>query len=182
MPNPGAGPFALPLGLNQGFGQSFVGYNTIGGTWTTLITQRYYLTKVVLPSAAQFTSIDAYLRPSTDATITNLIAVVLSDVADAPSVLLAGSATGAVYLSNSATMPGAGRWLSLPIGAYLAAGAYWIGVANNAGTALDIANDGGGTDRFFTVGGAMLMTGTYPSAWAITTGTVRYSIRASILS
>lgn len=182
----GTGVYSVPPGSGGGGGlaQSFVGYNTIGGTWTTLSNFKYFLKQITLVAASTFTSIDAYLRPSTDNIALRWGATVLSDVAGAPSVLLAGGEFVETYLSNSASMPGAGRWLSIPVGAHLAAGTYWIGVGGSTGAGnFDMANDGSGSDVTFVVGGSnFYITGAYPSAWTITTGSVKWSIRASILS
>ena len=181
----GTGIWSIPAGGGGGgIAQSFVGYNTIGGTWTTLVTDRYYLKKITLAAASTFTSIDVYIRPSTDNTITNVAVTILSDVAGVPSVLLAGNGIGNAYFSNSSSMPGGARWFSIPIGAHLAAGTYWIGFGASAGAAnLDMANDGSGSDVTFTVGGGgFYTTGTYPTAWTLTTGAVKWSIRASVLS
>ena len=82
-------------------------------------------------------------------------------------------------LKSSAPAAAAGR-LDRMLGAHLAAGTYWIGFVT-ASARFDVAYDGSGADQYFTasVFGA---TGAYTSAWAITTGSRKYSIRASILS
>jgi hypothetical protein len=102
--------------------------------------------------------------------------------AGSPDILLAAntSLNGGMYLSNSASMPGAGRWLSIPIGATLASGDYWIAFLVDTAR-IDIANDGSGSDRHFT-SSVNAISGTYPSAFAVTTTALQYSIRASILS
>ena len=173
-------------GGGGGLSQSFVGYNTIGGhTAAGLTSERYYLKQITLAAASTFTSIDCYIRPSTDNVTTNLAVTVLSDVSGSPSVLLAGNSLGnldGVYFSNSSSMPGAWRWWSVPVGVSLASGTYWIGVTLGAGAGnFDMAYDTGGSDVTFNTGG-VYTTGAYPSAWALTVGTFKYSIRASILS
>ena len=182
----GTGAFSVPAGGGGGISQSFVGYNTIGGTWTTLVNRRYYCKSITLANASTFTSIDAYLRPSTDNVGTGLAAVIMSDNSGAPSVLLAASqmtGVSGVYLSNSSSMPGAGRWLSFPIGTHLAAGTYWICLTGgDNSTFFDMANDGSGSDQTFTTSASLYITGAYPSVWTLTTGSVKWSIRASILS
>jgi len=183
----GTGAYSVPAGGGGGISQSFVGYNTVGGTWTTITASRYYLKQITLASAATFTSIDAYLRPNIDNVANEALAVILSDSGGSPSVLFAGASLlgpNGIYLSNSSSMPGAGRWLSFPIGAHLASGTYWIGIAVGAGAGnFQMANDGSGSDVTFTVtGGLLYLTGAYPSAWALSVGSVQWSIRASILS
>jgi hypothetical protein len=177
----GAGGVAWAAGGGS-ISQAYVGYNTIGASWETLTARRVYLKQITLASDTQLMSIDMYLRPSTD-NLTGLRVMVLTDNAGAPDVLIAqgsGTRDGDIYLSNSASMPGAGRWLSIPLGVYLPAGTYWIAfVSSNA--FLDVAYDGSGSDQYFTPSG-YYATGAYPSAWAITTGARKYSIRAGTIS
>jgi hypothetical protein len=169
----------VAAGGGGGLAQSFVGYDAAGASWETLTTFRCYYKSITLASAAQFQSIDVYLRPSTDNTA--LFGVMIADDnSGAPGHLIASGGGASHYLSNSSSMPGAARWLSIPVGAYLGAGTYWIGFESN-GTLFDVAYDGSGNDQYFTAS-VFTLTGPYPSAWAITTGTRKYSIRASILS
>jgi hypothetical protein len=109
--------------------------------------------------------------------------MLLSDNAGAPDQLIAFSGIGnnTLYLANSSTMPGGGRWLSFPIGRYVAAGTYWIAVTY-AGTAnVDLAYDASGSDKYFTAS-QLLATGSYPTAWTVNSATnQRWSIRASTI-
>lgn len=164
-----------------GLSQSFIGYNTAGGSFETLTAKRAFFKSVTLAATSTFQSIDVYMRPSTD-NVGGISIMICADNSTAPGVLLAGnsSAANGFYLSNSASMPGAARWVSIPIGATLAAGTYWIGFMSDQ-TVYDVAYDGSGSDQYFTAS-LFLVTGAYPTAWAITTGTRKYSIRASILS
>lgn len=168
-------------GGGGGLTQSYLGYNTIGGTWTTIVSTRHYCKKITLAAQATILSVDIYLRPSTDNT-SGALATVMLDNAGEPGVLVGFSeiTTALLYLSNSASMPGAGRWVSFPIGITLPAGDYWIAFAG-VGALWDIANDGSGADHYFTPG-TLYVTGAYPSAWTITTGSVKYSIRANVIS
>lgn len=168
-------------GGGGGATQSYVGYNTIGGTWTTVTTFRQYMKKVTFSAAANLQSIDLYVRPSVD----NLYGIhvgILSDNAGSPDLLIGGNSSGnsGFYMSNSATMPGAGRWLSIPMGGYYAAGDYWITFIGEFAR-FDIANDGSGSDRFFTTT-VFSLSAPYPTAFPITTTALRYSMRASILT
>jgi len=161
--------------------QAFVGYNTVGGSWATLTDKRVYCKQVTLANACLVTSIDAYLRPSTD-NIGSIGVLITTDNSTAPGTLIAqgGTATAAgLYLSNSASMPGAGRWLATPVGAWLAAGTYWIGITAGLNR-FDLAYDGSGTDQIFTAS-INVITGAYPSAWTITTTSDKYSIRANTI-
>jgi len=171
-------------GGGGGLGHSFVGYNTVGGTWTTLVSKRQYCKQITLAADSLVASVDIHVRGSTD-NISGVLVAVLTDNAGSPGVLVAGSTTestahGGVYLSNNGSMPSAGRWFSMPVGVWLTAGTYWICFMVDT-TLWDIANDGSGSDVWFGPG-QFIITGGYPSAWSLTTGSVKYSIRASILS
>jgi hypothetical protein len=158
---------------------SFIGYNTAGGSFVGMTAHRVYCKKVTLAGDTQFHSIDAYMRPTTD-NITGIHATILADNSNAPGGLVAavGVAINEFYLSSSSSMPGTGRWVSIPMGAFLGAGDYWITVQMpNAN--VGIAYDGSGGDKHFTASG-FYATSAYPSAWSITTTTDRFSIRARV--
>ncbi len=146
---------------------------------------RTYCKQVTLSADGTLIGIGIYVRPAID-NIGAIGVMVMADNSGEPGVLVAANsvpyqspsiATGTIYLSNSSSMPGAGRWLHLPIGASLAAGTYWIAFVSDVDR-FDIAYDSG-SDHYFT--GQYLMSGAYPSAWAITTGSRSYSIRASVI-
>lgn len=172
-----------------GLSQSFVGYNTIGGTWTAMVAHRHYVKKITVATAFDLLSVDAHIRGNADNVI-NFVAFFLDDNAGAPGKLLSWSGTldaaGNVYLSTTATVPGAGspgRWFSSPVSGHYAAGDYWIGVV--AGTTyaarIDLANDGSGTDVHYTAS-AEFVVGGYAAAYAQTTSAIKNSVRASIHS
>jgi len=112
--------------------------------------------------------------------------VLLDDNSNAPGKLLAFGIAGtpasnAIYLSNSASMPGAGRWVGTGLNYETAAATdYWICVQGSTNV-FDIAKDGSGSDQTF-VASTFLATGAYPSAWTITTTSDDYSIRALMLT
>lgn len=150
------GTLQVPAG--GGLAQSFAGYNTIGGTFTPMVVRRHYVKKITVATAFDLLSIDAHIRANTDNTV-NFVAFFLDDNAGAPGKLLSWSGTldaaGNVYLSTSATVPGAGspgRWFSSAVSGHYAAGDYWIGVVAGAtyATRIDLANDGSGTDVYYT--------------------------------
>jgi hypothetical protein len=167
-------------GLVGGMGQTYLGTNNIGGTWTAMTARRIYAKKITLTATSVITSIDVYLRPNTD-NVSNLVAGVISD-SSGPNLLIGAGGYAPTYLSNSSSMPGAGRWVSLPISTSQAAGDVWIAVMAENGL-YDLANDGssGSNDRYWT-SSVFDMMGTYPTAFSVTsTGTPIYSIRASVL-
>ncbi len=167
-------------GGGGGIGQSFIGYDAIGASWQTITAFRVYWKQIVLSNSAQIVSIDVHLRPSTD-NLSAINVMLAADNAGEPGVLLGlnASPSGVVYLSNSSSMPGAGRWLSVAMGNYLPAGTYWIGFTSDQAR-WDVAYDTG-TDHYFTASG-YYATGAYPSAWSITTSAQKWSIRASVLT
>jgi len=168
-------------GAGGGLAQSFVGYNTIGGTWTAMAASRQYLKKITLSAAGILTSIDAHVRANADSvTNTYLIGLLLTDNAGVPDLLISAPASTVLLLSNTTTgLPHGGRWFSIPLGTYLAAGDYWIGVQGYSAL-FDIAHDASGADVYWTTGG--LYTSGSHTAFAKTTTTIRHSIRASLLS
>jgi hypothetical protein len=164
-----------------GLAASFVGKNAIGASWQTMGVNRIYCKSITLAATSELIAVSAYMRPSTD-NLATMIASVMDDNAGAPGKLVgfSGFPVGNTYLSNSSSMPGAGRWVHLPIGATLAAGTYWIAISASAGV-YDLAYDGSGSDKYFSPSGSYA-TGAYPTAWAITTTAQDFSIRARILA
>lgn len=173
-----AGTVTAVGGTGGGLSQSYVGYDTVGGSWAALTAGRQIVKKVTLAAAATFTSIDIYLRANVD-NYTDLEMALLTDNGGVPDLLIAVAPTSNILLSNATTgFPHGGRWVGAAIGNHVAAGDYWIGfrAGNNY---FDITYDGSGSDVYWQPGA--LVSG-YHSALAQTTGSLKYSIRASILS
>jgi len=166
------------VGGSGGLAQSFLGYNTIGGTWTATAANRHYVKKVTLATDGLLTSIDIYIRSNADAT-TLLTPVLTTDASGVPDHLIIRAAVASTVFQETSSGAQPGRWVAMPIGAWLTAGDYWIGFWCSS-TGLDIANDGSGSDVFWTSAG-QYVSGTYYNSGK-TTGSVKYSIRASILS
>lgn len=173
----GTGAYTVPAGGGGGGSTSFLGYNAAGASWETLTTNRHYYKKFTM-AAAGWVDVQAYLRPSTD-NVAYMIGEIAADNAGEIGILRAAQALGTTYLSNSSSMPGSGRWVSV-CKAYLdAAGDYWGGFTNDQAR-FDLAYDGSGSDHTFTAS-LLTATGGYPTAWTITTGTRKYSIRIAVL-
>lgn len=178
----GVAPSYQAGGAGGGLAQSYVGYNTIGGTWTAMVVRRIYLKKVTLAAAATFTAVEAYVRANTD-NFCDMSGVLLTDSAGVPDLLIGEVASHALLLSDDTSPPAPGRWFSLPLGYHVAAGDYWFGVAAGVITGasyFDLANDASGSDVYWTTTGAYV-SGSH-TAFAKTTSAVKNSIRASILS
>lgn len=169
------------VGTAAGFTQDYIGHADVGASWFTITAKQQYCKQVTLVEDMFVSSIEAYLRPSTD-NVGGLIATVLSDNSGNPGTLLASSMIpgDSLYLSNSASMPGAGRWFVMPIGVYLTAGTYWLCIMGQ-NNRFDLAYDASvGADKTFT-SSLFIATGAYPSAWSISSTTDRYSIRANTI-
>jgi hypothetical protein len=160
--------------------RSFVGYNTIGGTWTAVVADRHYMKKITLATDSLLSSIDVHLRSNANA-ITGLSPILTTDAAGVPDHLIIppyGRGNGMVFQeTSSGAQPG--RWVSFPIGVWLPAGDYWIGFLCT-GAGVDVANDGSGSDVYWTSGGSYA-SGTYYNSGK-TTGSVKYSIRGSLIT
>jgi hypothetical protein len=163
-----------------GLSQSYVGYNTIGGAWTATVGGRMYAKKVTLASAAILLAIEIHVRPNAD-NFSDIEGLVAEDSASTVGLIIGGASVGAVLMSAATSgFPGTGRWFSIPIGKYLTAASYWIGFRTGAAI-LDIANDASGSDRYWTNTGGNYISGNHASLTQ-TDSTLKYSIRASILS
>lgn len=169
-------------GGGGGLTHAYVGTNAVGASWETLTNLRMHFKSFTLASAGFLGAISAYLRTSTDAD-TAVYCGVWNDSAGNPGILVGYN--GAVQrndliLSHQAGV-GAGRWLHMPMGIYLPAGTYWIGVMKSSSIGnLDIAYDAG-SDKYITFAGDYLVDATH-TALTVTTSARLYSIRASILS
>jgi len=170
-----------------GLRQQYVGYNTIGGSTETMAYLRVYAKKVTLASASLLTSIDAYIRTNTDDHAASLYACVFSDNAGTPDLLLAQVAPGdggvMLYLSKASATNGTARWFSTPIGMWLSAGDYWIGVQMFQGAGnqpFTIYYDATGSDRYQT--SSFNGNADWGGLFAPTTTANQYSIRGSLLS
>lgn len=162
-----------------GLSQAYVGYNTVGGSWETPgVNAKVYAKQVTLAADGLIGSIDAYIRVGSTTYGKPPSAAIYTDVTGAPGLVIAAGNMDPGILYGSV----AGRWYSVPMGVWLTAGTYWIVIrsSDNGGAALiDVAYDGSGTDRTATgVDGAHKDWASYSP----TTGTVKYSIRASVLS
>jgi hypothetical protein len=166
-----------------GLTHSYLGYNTIGGTTEAVLARQWLAKKVTVGTAGVITSIGAYIDQVTTATTTNMGVAVFEDNAGTPRKLLASNATtvgtGQLWLEAVSGTPGDPRWMHLPLGLYVPAADYWLGVVLD-GTAYNVYKDGSGADRRWQHSTAIRFSDA--GLVAITTTTDRYSIRASFLS
>lgn len=162
----------------SGLTQSYIGYNTIGGSVEQATAGRQYMKSVTLAADSQLLSIDAYMSGQVD-NFTSLAAVVLTDAAGVPTLLIGAAQAPSILMTNSTSgFPDPARWLSIPMGIYLTAGTYWIGIAfgNNY---FNINYDSGAD--VYQANTAGYVAGAHASLTQ-TTSARKYSIRGNILS
>ncbi len=176
--------YAAPSG---GLTHAYLGYDTVGASWETMTTDRVYAKKITVATAGIITSIGAYVQnnaAAADDQVESLAAAVYTDAAGTPGLVVAYSVNPLTSIMLDALAgaggDGVGRWLHIPIGLYVAAGDYWIAVAGmDTITSMQIAYDGSGSDRYYTAAGTWFVDWGW---YAPTTGSNKYSIRASIIS
>jgi hypothetical protein len=163
-----------------GFTHTYLGYNTIGGSAEAVTVRRWYAKKITVASAGVITSIGAYVDQTAAGTTTHMGVGLFEDNAGTPRYLLAANApvigTGTLWLEHSSGSAGQPRWMTLPLGVYVTAGDYWIGVVFDS-TSYSVFKDGSGADRYWTHGTGIRFSDA--GLVTITTTTDRYSIRAS---
>lgn len=167
----------LPGG-GGGMTQAYIGYNTIGGTvaaWGA--AHRTYMKKVTIASAGILTSVEVYTKANANGATPMVRVGLWSDNAGTPKLLLAAATAETLLFEQEATVKDP-RWFGIPLGYYLAAGDYWIGVQCSA-VAFDIYSDTSGTDDYYTPGGVWLADVGYT---ALTVTTDKYSIRGSFIN
>jgi hypothetical protein len=169
-------------GAGGGVTFEVAGYNTIGASTENLTVNRVIAKQVTLANNAALYSIDAYLNQDSD-NVHGLGVAVYSDVAGDPGrvIAVAPQSVNGYFFHLTAAPAGdyAARWVSFPIGCYLAAGNYWIAIMNtSAGGNLILAYDGSGADRYYGAGGLWFTDWGYYSP---TTSGNKYSIRAQLL-
>lgn len=170
-------------GLAGAMTHSYLGYNTVGGSAETMIQWRVYATQITLTAPALIASIGAHVRGK-GSTDQQLRVGVWADSSGSPSELLATNGatvgTGGLYLESVAATDGNYRWLHIPVGIYLTAGTYWIGVQAGGTSDCDLKYDGSGSDKYWTSTIDDITDG--GSVFSISTSSNRYSIRANAVS
>ncbi len=168
-----------------GLTHTFAGYNTVGGSYESMITHRWYAKKITLASAGLLASIGAYIQATTSDSVGGAIGVCLwDDASGTPDHVLSfiTQFDDTALLDNVSGGGGVSRprWLHRPVGMWLAAGDYWIGIAASDITdTIQVAYDGSGSDRYFTAGGHWVADWGW---YTPTTSSNKYSIRADVLT
>lgn len=158
---------------------SYIGYNTIGASQEAVTNGRAYLKKVTIAADGVLTSIGAYYdMPSTAGTHQTGV-VVHADVAGAVGEPIAHSPCIDVSGTGLVTATSNAQWRHMPMGLYLPAGDYWIGIMfRGDGVAPDLYYDTSGSDRIYTSGDVYFAS---PTVHADSDSTRQYSIRGSFL-
>lgn len=161
-----------------GVTHTYVGYNTAGGSNTSMVGGKAYMKKITLASAGWLGSIGVYLDHSATTNVQTLAAWVMSDNAGTPNLVIG---VGANWNSTSFYINTTPRWVDISMGVYLPSGDYWMVVQrpSDPGSDLRIYYDGSGTDKTQAIGNAWLADG---SLYTISDTTNKYSIRGSILT
>jgi hypothetical protein len=142
-------------GLAWGSGGSGLSHTTLGTTSVGATGFRSgrgaYVKKITLASAGELSALWAHVKGDGSSPI-GMVPVIYSDTAGAPINLIYG--LGGVITSSPVRVLGmilntTARWMVLPVGAWLAAGDYWVGffaLVTNTGQ-LSLAYASGGSDK-----------------------------------
>jgi hypothetical protein len=159
-----------------GLSHSYIGTTTIAGTWESVSDNTIYLQKVTLSSAGVLLSVSVYIKAPSQV-IGPLTMSVYEDDSGSPGGLLASNPPGDE--DNELFLPDADHWYTMPLGIYLEAGDYWVGVrfpGDTGNAAIDV-DTSTGSDETYQASWIRDLTSVSPTA---TTKT--YAIRASVLS
>jgi hypothetical protein len=168
-------------GGGGGLTQTYVGTNSVGGSTDALTTARIWILKqIVLAAAAFIPSVEIYCSGNATNPTFGWYSVLATDNgSSAPGVLLSVGAGGEAQ-SAGIFMDSSYRWVSVPLGAWLAAGTYWIGACT------DVTQFNHPNLKYDTPGGVSDVYGAPPSylgesgGWPTNTGR-SYSLRAPVL-
>lgn len=165
-----------------GFSQSYVGTNSVGGTWEAGVIRTVYLKKITVPSGGRLLAdIQAHLRSAAGGQVGGVAFGLYADNGGAPREFLGHgplAVNDSVLMSTSASA-GLGRWLGAGFSRWLDAGDWWIGVYIVDTTGIEIATvTTGGTDRTYQAGGTWQTDAGFTT---VTTTVKDYSIRASLI-
>ena len=158
---------------------SYVGYNTVGGSWETAAVNEWAIAKqIVLASACWITEVEAYIQIGSAGKIASLIPALYTDSGGNPAQPFRthpSASTASNVVGLPATTP---MWLGTGGLGWVAAGTYWIVIrtTDGGGTQLpQIAYDSG-SDQ----------TQDFPAAdfpiWGGSSASRKYSIRVGILT
>lgn len=161
-----------------GLTHTYVGYNTAGGSNTSMVGGTAYMKKITLAADGWLGAIGVYIDHTAATNVQTLAAWVMSDNAGTPDLVIG---VGANWNSTSFFINTTARWVDIAIGKFLTAGDYWLVVQRptDGGSDLRIYYDGSGSDKTQAIGAAWNADG---NLYSISSTTNKYSIRGSILT
>lgn len=166
----------------SGLTHAFVGYNTIGGSTEAITARRWYLKKITIAAAGVLASVGCYVKQTSAGTTACIGVGVFEDNAGSPRYLLginSGTVDSVTWLEHNSGSAGDARWFHLPLGIYVPAADYWIGVTSDS-TTYQLYKDGSGGDRYFTPSTGIRYSDA--GLFTVTTTTDKYSIRGSLIT
>ncbi len=170
----------LPNAAGASFTHAYLGYNTVGGTAAAMTAFRQYLKKITVSTAGILTAIEFYTKANANGATPTIAFGLWDDSAGSPVHLIAMGSKQSLLLERAGNVKDA-RWLGGPIGVYVPAADYWIGVQSST-TSFDIYNDASGTDHYLSGTTASYLTDVGSTFGVDNTTTNKYSIRASIIT
>ncbi len=163
--------------------QTYVGYNTIGGTTETVGTNTWkFLYKTfTLTNPGFLASIDVYCKGN-GSNVASLFSGLMDDNAGAPGKTISigtfpGEDATATHPLINTVFSSTPRWVSMPSGIYLPAATYWFVICygNSTSGAQTVYFDGSGSDR------TRADNNTWLNEATTTSGSNKYSIRGNII-
>lgn len=158
-------------------GVTYLGYNSIGGSWSGQGQYSEWIKKITVPQAGLLSSIDVYIKGNNN-NVFGISPGLFDDYGNSPGNLIIGSVlpggSYSIYLNSE------GRWLSLPVGRWLEPGDYWISVMLGVnGQCCSIAYDAG-NDLYRNIGGYYNSDG---KGWFSPSNSgAKFSLRAALVS
>lgn len=179
----GTGAYTVPAGGGGGgVTQSYLGYNTIGGSTEVITANRIFMKKFTMASAGLVNELELYLDEDADQVCGLPTIAVWADNAGVPDSLIAqqGDVTAAdnFYLgASSSSWPA--RWIGVgSFGKWLTAADYWVGWMFSDVGNLRMYYDAG-SDRILPTSAAWLANG---DRYVQSDSTHKFSGRVSFLT
>lgn len=171
------GPFgtATPGGITQ----AYAGYNSIGGSSTAATANLIYLKKVTLAADCTIASIGAYVKQNTGGATLTIAVGLYTDNSGAPLYVVGGSFI-TIFGQITSGVAGSARWVDVPLGAFVAAGDYWIAF-QMSNVNWDVYYDGSGSDRTIAPNSTPQLADYGGNIYTDTTTSNKYSLRANTI-
>jgi hypothetical protein len=171
-------------GGGGGLTQAYVGKTSAGASWESPNTGRIHLKRITLANDCLLTAVEVHVRMVADVAGGSMSAYLYDEHSgpipgDLWSVSTHAIAMHANYvLEHTGSGPRHERWFIFPMGAWLAAGSYWIGFYNNNSN-LQVSYDSG-SDPYMSLGGGVGQIGDW-GLWSTGDSTRDYAVRANTI-